>query len=72
MFKKSGPAKVEAAFGLFTKAISDLEGAVDQCNAERNAYATQIAALEAKDYEAKTAAAKAATAIGNLRDLIGG
>ena len=70
--KKSGPAKVEAAFGLFTKAISDLEKAMDSCVQEAADFRAQALLLQDKAVVSGEAAAKAETAIANLKELIGG
>jgi hypothetical protein len=70
-FKTNGPAKVEAAFGLFTRAINDLEAAAETCKAEaaglKLVAAEALAGVEAR----KVANQKAETAVANLKALIG-
>lgn len=70
-FTKNGPAKVEAAFGLFTKAIKDLEVAVDTCKQEAFDYQAQANLLVEKANDSKVAADRAISAITNLKILIG-
>jgi len=71
MFKKNGPAKVEAAFGLFTKAINDLEAAVVTCRDEEVAYQAAAASALAKAEASVDAGVKAELAVANLKALIG-
>ena len=72
MFKKSGPAKVDAAFGLFTKAIKDLEVAVVACRDEADAYRDVAQVAKANAITSDAAGDKAEVAITNLRTLLGG
>lgn len=69
--KKNGPAKVEAAFGLFTKAINDLETAVAVCYDEEATYKVAAAIATANANAAVVAAKKAKVAVANLKTLIG-
>jgi len=71
LFTKNGPAKVEAAFGLFTKAINDLEAAVTTCRDEEAAYLLAAKLAEAKAVESLVAGDKATVAVANLKALIG-
>jgi hypothetical protein len=71
MFKKNGPAKVEAAFGLFTKAINDLEAAVVTCRDEEVNFQQLAAVALVKAEESQVASVKAETAVANLKALIG-
>ena len=71
MFKKNGPAKVEAAFGLFTKAINDLEAAVVTCRDEEVAYQAVAANALVKAEASIEASVKAESAVANLKALIG-
>ena len=70
--KKNGPAKVDAAFGLFTKAIKDLEDAVTTCRDEATAYREAAQVAKAASVTSDNAGDKAEAAITNLRTLIGG
>lgn len=72
MFKKTGPQKVEVAFGLFTKAINDLEAAVVVCRDEEVAYQAVAANALAKAEASIDASVKAELAVANLKALIGG
>ena len=71
MFKKSGPQKVEAAFSLFTKAVSQLEDAESTCKAEAKAYSEQIKVLIDLEETAMLEANRARLAIENINTLIG-
>ena len=71
MFKKTGPQKVENAFGLFTKAINDLEAAVVVCVREETDYRELASVLIDKGKASAHAAVKATTAVENLKALIG-
>jgi hypothetical protein len=70
--KKNGPAKVEAAFGLFTKAINDLEAAVEVCYDEEAVYKVAAAVATANANASVVAAKKAKVAVTNLKTLLGG
>jgi hypothetical protein len=69
--KKTGPKKVEAAFGLFTKAINDLEAAVVTCREEEVNFQQVAAVALAKAEESIAAGVKAELAVVNLKALIG-
>ncbi len=69
--KKTGPARVEAAFGLFDKVISDLENAAVVCAEERTDYNAEALRLRAKAQASTEAGARAKTAASNIRKLIG-
>jgi hypothetical protein len=70
--KKTGPAKVEAAFGLFNKAITDLEGAVVTCRDEAFDYREKAEVAKVAAINSDAAGDKAEVAIRNLRKLLGG
>ncbi len=71
LFTKTGPAKVDAAFGLFTKAINDLEAAVKVCYDEEATYKLEARVATAKADASVVAAKKARVAVTNLKTLIG-
>lgn len=71
MFKKTGPQKVANAFGLFTKAINDLEDAVVTCRDEAINYREVAQVAKANAVTSDVAGDKAEAAITNLRTLIG-
>lgn len=70
--RKNGPAQVEAAFGMFTKAINDLEVAVSVCNEEEASLKASAALALAEAELRKVSSRKARNAVTNLKNLIGG
>jgi hypothetical protein len=70
MFRK-GPAKVKAAFGLFNKAIAQLEAAVDSCDKELGVIVEKTNKLNEQREETLQSSANAIHAIHNIKKLIG-
>lgn len=68
---KSGAKKVDAAFGMFDKALKKLERARAACHAEESMIEGKMHTLGEKKLEARTASGRATTAITNINKLIG-
>jgi hypothetical protein len=68
---RSGPQRVKAAYGMFTKAITELEGAVAACDHELGVIVEKTNKLNAAREETLQASANAVHAINNIKKLIG-
>ena len=73
MFKffRRGPKRVTAAYGLFTRAIRQLEAAHEACQSDLGIIVNKVKDLEVEREATLKASANAIHAIHNIEKLIG-
>lgn len=71
MVFRSGPKRVEKAFGMFDKALKKLGDAKELCRFEADATMAERERLEVKYNDIILAASRADVAITNIKTLIG-